>query len=70
MPDIINIKVSLIVTDIIPTSIILTSTNIVITSRNSHIDIVSNTVSNAINIDYTDTNLTVTEISSSVVTSA
>ena len=70
MPDVTDIKVSLIVIDVTPTFVILTLTNIAIISRNSHTDVISNTVLNIINIDYTDTNSTVTEISGSVVTSA
>ena len=70
MPDVIDVEVSSIVTDVTPASVISTLTNVAITSGNDHIDIVSNTVLNATNIDYTDANLTVTEISGSVVTSA
>src|SRR5579871_6786421 len=70
MLDVTNVKVSLIVTDIIPASVVLTLTNITITSGNGHTDIISNVVLNAINVDHTDANSTVTEISGSVVTSA
>ena len=70
IPDIINIKVSLIVTNITPASVILILTNVAIIFRNSYIDIISNIVSNIINIDHTDVNLTVTEILGSVATSA
>src|SRR5579871_2699881 len=70
IPNITDIKVSLIVTDVIPTSVISTSINITIISRNNHIDIISNIISNIINIDYIDINLTATEILGLVVTSA
>src|SRR5579871_19527 len=70
IPDITNIKVSLIVINVIPASIILILTNITIISRNSHTDIILNIVLNATNIDHTDTYLTVIKISSLVMTSA
>src|SRR5579871_657019 len=70
MPDIINVKVSSIVINVTSTFVILTLTNITIISGNSHTDVILNTVLNAINIDYTDANLTVTEISGSVATLA
>ena len=70
IPDITDIKVSLIVTNVTPTSVILTLTNVAIIFWNSHTDVISNTVLNIINVDYIDTNSTVTEISGLVVTSA
>ena len=70
MPDITNVKVSLIVTDITSVSVILILTNITITSRNSYINIILNIVLNIINIDYIDINSTITEISGLVATSA
>src|SRR5579871_4728689 len=70
IPDVTNVEVSLIVTDITPASVILTLTNIAITSGNGYTDVILNTVSNIINIDHTDVNLTITEISGSVVISA
>src|SRR5579871_1284110 len=69
MPDVTDVEVSSIVIDITPASVILTLTNIAITSGNSYIDIISNTVSNTTNVDHTDVNLTVTKISGLVVTS-
>ena len=70
MPDVTDVKVSSIVIDITPVSVISTSTNVTITSGNGHTDVVSNAVSNATNVDYTDANSTVTEISGLVATSA
>ena len=70
IPDVTNVEVSLIVTDITPASVILTLTNIAITSGNGHTDIILNAVLNITNVDYIDVNLTVTEISGLVVTSA
>src|SRR5579871_1057048 len=70
IPDITDVKVSSIVTDVIPASVVLTLTNIAITSGNSHTDVILNAVSNTTNVDHTDANSTVTEISDSVVTSA
>ena len=70
MPDVTNVEVNSIVTDVTSASVILTLTNIAIISGNSHTDVISNVVSNTINVDHTDANLTVTEISGSVVTSA
>src|SRR5579871_612731 len=70
IPDVTNVKMSSIVINITPTSIILTSTNVAITSGNSYTDIILNTVLNVTNVDYTDANLTVTEISGLVVASA
>src|SRR5579871_2871378 len=67
--DVTDVKVSLIVIDVILASVILTSTNIAIISGNSYIDIILNIVSNVTNVDYTDANLTITEISGLVVTS-
>src|SRR5579871_51495 len=70
MPDVTNVEVNSIVTDVTSASVILTLTNIAIISGNSHTDVISNVVSNTINVDHTDANLTVTEISGSVVTLA
>ena len=55
--------------NIISASIILILTNIAITSGNDHTDVILNTVSNTTNVDYIDTNLTITEISGLVMTS-
>ena len=70
MPDVTNVKVSSIVTDITPASIVSILINIAITSGNSHTDVISNVVSNATNVDHTDVNLTATKISGLVVTLA
>ena len=70
IPDVTDIKVSSIVTDITPASVVLTLTNITITSGNSYIDVILNTVLKVTNIDHIDTNSTITEVSGSVVTSA
>ena len=70
IPDITDVKVSSIIIDIISASVILTLTNITIISENNHTDVILNIVLNTTNIDYTDANLTVTEISDLVVTLA
>ena len=70
IPDITDVKISLIIIDIISTSVISTSINITIISGNSYIDIVLNIVLNIININYIDINLIIIKILGLVVTLA